>query len=84
MNKISVKICTGTMCHIMGGSDLLLLREHLSTEILDCVTISGVTCLNYCKEEEKGKPPFVLIDAQIIPQATIPKVVEILTRLVGE
>ena len=84
MNKISVKICTGTMCHIMGGSDLLLLREHLSSKILDRITISGVTCLNYCKEEEKGKAPFVLIDTQIVSQATIPKVVEILTQLVGE
>ncbi len=29
---VEVKICTGTACYVMGGSDLFLIEEKLSDE----------------------------------------------------
>ena len=81
MEKIDVKICTGTMCHIMGGSDLRLLKEYLPKKALKRVNINGITCLNFCKKEDNGLPPFALIAGQMVSSATIPKVVEIITKL---
>lgn len=76
MNKITVKICTGTLCYVMGGAELQLLNEYLPEELLERVEIKGATCLDYCNQEGGGKAPFVTVGDRVISQATISKVVE--------
>ncbi len=76
MKKITVSICTGTTCFVMGASELLLLEEELPQELLEKVSIEGVTCLELCKGGANSKAPYVLIDGEIHEEATIQSVIE--------
>lgn len=77
MEKISVKICAGTHCYVMGGSELLALSEYLPKDVVDKVDISAVTCLSNCQDEEDMlKPPLVEINGKIIQKASIPGIVK--------
>lgn len=83
MEKLSVKICTGTLCYVMGGAELQLLTEYLPENIAQRVEIRGSTCLDYCNQPERGKAPFVMVGDELITQATIPKVVEAIRAKLG-
>ncbi|HZK20590.1 MAG TPA: hypothetical protein VFC68_07690 [Treponemataceae bacterium] len=80
MKKIKVIICTGTACYVMGGSELLLLEEKLPENLKGKVDIECVTCLDRCKSFENGKPPFVLLEKELVPEATIGTIIEKITE----
>jgi NADH:ubiquinone oxidoreductase subunit E len=40
------------------------------------VEIEGITCLEKCKNTECGKTPFVLVNDEVISDATLAKVLE--------
>lgn len=80
MEKITVMICTGTTCFVMGAGNLLELKEHLSEEVAQKVEIVGSNCLDMCKEEQYGKAPFVKVNEKLICEATVPKVIEEVNR----
>lgn len=80
MKKISVKICTGTLCYVMGGSELQLLEDHLSEEVLAQVDIQGSPCLDCCNREDSAKAPFVKVNERIVSEASITKVVEVIVE----
>lgn len=84
MKLIQIKICTGTTCFVMGGSDLLTLEEHLSEEQKSQVNIEGANCLSWCKDPEKGKPPYVMINDKMIPEATIPKILNQINQIIND
>ena len=74
--KIPVKICTGTLCYIMGGAELQVLDEYLPEELIDKVNIQGTACLDCCNREESQNAPFVQVGDQIISKASVTKIVE--------
>ena len=76
MKKIKVSICTGTACYVMGASELLLLEEKLPEALKDKVEIEGAMCLGMCKDSKNGKSPFVLVDNELISNASIETVLE--------
>ena len=73
--QVTVQICTGTTCFVMGASHLQTLEEHLPEGVREHVEIRGAHCLGLCKERNYGKAPFVKIDDEIVGEATIPEVV---------
>ena len=46
--KISVKVCLGTTCFVMGSSNLQELIETVPAKYGDKVEVSGVPCLGLC------------------------------------
>jgi NADH:ubiquinone oxidoreductase subunit E len=80
--KIKVKICSGTACYVMGGSDILLLEENLSASLRDKVEIEGTTCLGNCKNGHNSKAPYVSINDTIIEGATLPDIILRIQELV--
>ena len=84
MKKITVSICTGTACFVMGASELMLLEEELSPELKEIVEVEGITCLDLCKNAECGKAPFVKINDQVLSQASLPLVLEKIHQLVAQ
>ncbi|MBE6350090.1 MAG: hypothetical protein E7062_05010 [Spirochaetaceae bacterium] len=82
MKKIKVSICTGTACFVMGASEILLLEENLSPEVAQYVEIEGVTCLDKCRNPECGKTPFVMIDGEVITEASLLSVMEKINEIV--
>lgn len=83
MEKLVVKICTGTLCYVMGGSELQLLSEYIPTNLADKIEIRGATCLDYCNQPDSGKAPFVLVGDRLVTQATLSKVVETIRQELG-
>lgn len=81
MEKIKVSICTGTACFVMGASEIMLLEEELPEGLKDRVEIEGITCFEKCKNSECGKAPFVKINGEVIPEATLPKVLSRIQEL---
>lgn len=72
--KIEVKICTGTLCYVMGGAELQLIDEHIPQELLPHVDISGSPCLDFC-EKVAGSAPYATVGGKVISQASINKIV---------
>ncbi len=75
MQKLVVKICTGTLCYVMGGSELQVLSDHLPEQLKDRVEIKGATCLDFCNESGSSKAPFVTVNDKVVENATISKVI---------
>lgn len=72
--KVQVRVCVGTACHIMGAADLIVIEDLLDPAVRDRVEVVGVTCMDLCKDEAHGKPPFVVIDGETLSEATLDKV----------
>ncbi len=80
--KIEVKICTGTLCYVMGGADLQLLDEHLPEELVDRVVIKGSPCLEHCNNKDtNAKAPYVEINGKVMSDATVIKVVNAIKEI---
>jgi len=73
--KYKVKICTGTLCHVMGGAELPALEDHLPENLKSKVIVKGMVCENYCNETDL-KPPFVLINEELMQEASIEKIIQ--------
>jgi len=76
MEKVKVSICTGTACFVMGGSEILLIEDQLPDDLKGKVEVEGVTCLEKCKDSSCGKAPFVIVNGEVVSQATITSVIE--------
>lgn len=76
MKTVKVSICTGTACFVMGASEIMLLEENLPDDLKGKVEVEGITCLEKCKNSSCGKAPFVLVDGQVVPNATVTTVIE--------
>ncbi len=73
--KITVQICSGTACYVMGGAELLSISEHLTPDELEQVDIKGIMCLGLC-ENYNPNTPYVKIDDEIIKNVTIETLTE--------
>lgn len=75
MEKISVKVCLGTTCFVMGSANLQELIEIVPAKYGDKVDVSGVPCLGLCSVDwEFSKAPYVKVDDEVIKEATVEKV----------
>ena len=75
MAKINVKVCLGTTCFVMGGSNLQELIDIVPRKYGDKVEVSGITCLGQCSiNDEYSKAPYVQVDNLVVAEATVEKV----------
>lgn len=70
---ITVEICMGTSCHLMGAQDLLDVLDALPDEQRRQVEIKGITCFKKC-----GKGPNVRINGEFLLNATPERLLEVL------
>ncbi len=78
MKKMELKLCAGTMCYVMGGAQLMEIKDLLSAEELEYIDISYTPCLQQCQNGEK--PPFAQLDGEILQGISI----ETLLRIIKE
>ena len=84
MEKISVKVCLGTTCFVMGGSNLQELNNIIPRKYGDKVEVTGSNCLGLCSINwEYSKAPYVKIDDDVITEATVEKVLEAIEKKLG-
>lgn len=75
MEKISVKVCLGTTCFVMGSANLQELIKIIPKKYGDRVEVSGVPCLGLCSTDwEFSKAPYVKVNNDVIKEATVEKV----------
>ena len=82
-NKIVVTVCAGTTCVVMGGSHLILLEEELPEHLRGRVQVKGARCLECCHQNRADEAPYVLIDGELMGEATVPRILERLEALAG-
>jgi NADH:ubiquinone oxidoreductase subunit E len=76
MEKISVKVCLGTTCFVMGSANLQELIDIVPQRYGEKVDVSGVPCLGLCATDwEFSKAPYVKVDNDVIKEATVEKVI---------
>ncbi len=84
MAKIEVKVCLGTTCFVMGGSNLQELNDIISKKYGDKVEITGANCLGLCSINwEYSKAPYVKVNDEVVSEATVDKVLEEIDRQIG-
>ena len=75
MKKVSVKVCLGTTCFVMGSANLQELIEIVPDKYGNKVDVSGVPCLGLCSVDwEFSKAPYVKVNNEVIKEATVEKV----------
>ena len=75
MAKISVKVCVGTTCFVMGGANLQELNEIIPKKYGDKVEIAASNCLGLCSINwEYSKAPYVKVNEEVVSEATVEKV----------
>ena len=84
MEKIEVKICCGTTCFVMGSSYLNELYDIIPQKFGDKVVVNQSLCLGQCSKSDKhSKAPYVKLGDEIVSEATVQKVMEILEKRLG-
>lgn len=77
--KVSVKVCLGTTCFVMGSANLQELIELVPRKYGDKVEVTGVPCLGMCSIDwEFSRAPYVKIDDDIIKEANVEKVLAVI------
>ena len=85
MEKISVKVCLGTTCFVMGGGNLQELNDIIPRKYGDKVEVSGTNCLGLCSINwEYSKAPYVKVDDEVITEATVEKVLKVIDEKLGK
>lgn len=81
--KITIAICAGTTCYMMGGAELLTLEESIPADLQPRIRIIGANCLGLCKETGR-RPPFIRIGTKILEHATAESVIRELRTMLGD
>ncbi len=74
--KITLDLCFGTTCFVMGASKLQEIETLIPPQYRNRVEVKAHTCLDLCKNATYMKAPFVKIDGEIISEATVEKVLK--------
>lgn len=79
MPKISVNVCLGTSCFVMGASLLQELTRIIENEYAEQVEITSGPCQRFCSVNwSESKAPYVKVDDDIVSEATVEKVLIII------
>lgn len=77
MEKVKIKICSGTSCFVMGAAAIQALEFTPPDDIADKIEIIESRCMNLCHDVTKkhNHGPFVMVNDQLIEEATLEKVI---------
>ena len=70
---LTIEICMGTSCHLMGTQDLLAVLDGLPSDQRRQIEIKGVTCFKNC-----SKGPNIRVNGELINNATPERLLAIL------
>jgi NADH:ubiquinone oxidoreductase subunit E len=77
MEKITVKVCTGTTCFVMGGANLQELNDIIPKKYGNKVEVVASNCLGLCSINwEYSKAPYVKVNDTDVSEATVERVIE--------
>jgi NADH:ubiquinone oxidoreductase subunit E len=75
MERVTVKVCTGTTCFVMGGANLQELHDIIPKKYGDKVELTASNCLGLCSINwEYSRAPYVKANEEVVSQSTVEKV----------
>jgi len=80
--KVTIKICSGTACYVLGGADFLTFDEIFTEEELNGISLEVSNCLDFCKDES-SKPPYVIINDKVYDNMSVNKLSNIVRNLLN-
>jgi len=81
MERVTVKVCTGTTCFVMGGANLQELHDIIPKKYGDIVELTLSNCLGLCSINwEYSKAPYVKVNEDVVSEATVEKVIAEIDR----
>lgn len=81
MERVTVKVCTGTTCFVMGGANLQELHDIIPKKYDDKVELVASNCLGLCSINwEYSRAPYVKVNEEVISEATVEKVIAEIER----
>lgn len=79
MAKITVRVCYGTTCFVMGASQLQELQEIVPEKYGEKVEIIGNPCMDLCHTDwEYARAPYVKVDDEVVFEATVEKILNVI------
>ncbi len=75
MRKVTIEICMGSACYLLGAQELIETIEALPKEVQDQIDLCGSTCLKAC-----GQGPNITVDGILIHNVTP----DLLKRIIEE
>ncbi|MGI6092174.1 MAG: NAD(P)H-dependent oxidoreductase subunit E [Veillonellaceae bacterium] len=75
MNTLTIEICVGSACYLLGAQDLLEMIEGLPPAIRSQIDLRGASCLNAC-----GKGPNIRINGELMSDVTPEKLLDIINN----
>lgn len=83
MERIEVKVCIGTTCHLFGSSRLLGLEKRLPEAWRARVDVGTATCTGLCDGDRVGRAPFATVAGRPVPRATPESVLAAIAEALG-
>ncbi|HMA66172.1 MAG TPA: hypothetical protein VKO63_13275, partial [Chitinispirillaceae bacterium] len=69
--------------HLMGASSLQTLQDDLPLSLRDNVDVTGKRCLGLCSSNHT-KAPYVLVNDEVLDEASLPKIIEKIEKVLKE
>lgn len=83
--NVTVEICMGTTCYVMGSAQLAGIAERLPEEWKGRVTVKGMRCTGACQQAGKfGRAPFVRVNGRLVSEADEGKVLAAIRDALAE
>lgn len=65
MKCVTLEICIGTTCYVLGGADLLDAAETWAESHPGRLRVRGLVCTGDCRGSDEVQPPFVRINGTL-------------------
>ena len=83
MEKITVELCMGTTCFVMGGSGLEEFVTLLTPQEQELVMVQPSTCIGLCKDRAYGRAPYARVNGEVVAEATISGIAAVVRKHLG-
>ena len=70
MSKVTIELCMGTTCFVMGASGLPDFFDALPEAARSQVEVKHSPCMGLCKDQKYGKAPYVKINGEVMSEAS--------------
>lgn len=78
MSLMTIEICVGSACYLLGAQDLLEMIEGLPPAVRSKIDLRGASCLKAC-----GKGPNIRVNGELISNVTPEKLMGIINNNCG-
>ncbi len=83
MEQVTVEICMGTTCYIMGAAQLANLSDRLPDDLTGRVKIIGMRCAGACEDRANGKPPFAKVNGKLVSHISEERLIALIREELG-